>query len=553
MAVSELDRRLVSGHVVGIASERGIAQSRAFIRAVLDALFQLTETEISDAITDGGDDSGIDAVYVEEKEPFTIHLLSCKYTENSQKSGTKNFPANELGKISNFLRLLIDGNNDLHERVNVELAEKIRRIAQILDDSNRPIFMVHLCSNGIGPMPKERAAFIDQFKLYGVVRLSDIGLSELASLISRRKVPDAKLALRATDTILSEKSHAGTLQSIVCSVTADQIVELIRHPTDRDQVNWDIFHENLRRYLGQGNSVNDVIFKTAISDTSYKFWYLNNGIAIVCTRYEYVPGRANPKISLIDPQIVNGCQTSNVLFEVSKEHPQKLSQIEVLVRIYATADEVIGRQIALATNTQSRIVSRDLKANDPIQFKIESALAQHGMQYVRKRARGLAKPSDNNVEPLRVGQVVIAGIMGEPHRANSDSDSILDARYEQIFNDKIDIDEVATLLKMLTSIERARDAIKSGANNVRLPERRSLAYSSFHLLFAVKELSRAEQSPYSADQFESLFGRALAAICEVMKESKTLSNYELFRRSSTKDRLLAKLGTAQLSFQLAAS
>lgn len=520
---------------------------------MLDALFQLTETEVTDAITDGGDDSGVDAVYIEEKEPFTVHLLSCKYAENPQKSGTKNFPANELGKISTFLRLLIDGNNDLHDRVNVELAEKIRRISQILDDGNRPIFMIHLCSNGIGPMEKERTAFVEQFKQYGIVRLSDIGLSELASLISKRKVPDAKLALRATDTILSEKSHAGTLQSIVCSVTADQIVELIRHPTEKDQVNWDIFHENLRRYLGQSNSVNDEIFKTAISDAPFKFWYLNNGIAIVCTRYEYVPGRTNPKISLIDPQIVNGCQTSNVLFEVSKEHPQKLSQIEVLVRIYATVDEVIGRQIALATNTQSRIVSRDLKANDPIQFKIEAALAQHGLEYVRKRERGLAKPSDNKVEPLRVGQVVMAGIMGEPHRANSDSDSILDARYEQIFNDKIDIDEVATLLRILTAIERARDTVKSGTYNVRLPERRSLAYSSFHLLFAIKELSRAEHIAYSVDQFDRLFVRALTVICEVMKESKTLSNYELFRRSSTKDKILAKLGTSQLSFQLATS
>ena len=176
MTVSELDRRLVGGHVIAIANERGIPQSRAFIRSVLDALFQLTETEISDAITDGGDDGGIDAVYIEEREPFTIHLLSCKFTENPQKSGTKNFPANELGKISAFLRLLIDGNNDLHERVNVELAEKVARISQILDSGNRPIFMVHLCSNGLGPMEKERAAFVDQFKQYGVVRVSNVGL-----------------------------------------------------------------------------------------------------------------------------------------------------------------------------------------------------------------------------------------------------------------------------------------------------------------------------------------------------------------------------------------
>lgn len=283
------------------------------------------------------------------------------------------------------------------------------------------------------------------------------------------------------------------------------------------------------------------------------FWYLNNGIAIVCAGYKYVPGRANPKITLVDPQIVNGCQTSNVLFEVWKEHPNKLPQIEVLVRIYATADEATSRQIALATNTQSRIISRDLKANDLIQFKIESALALHGFQYVRKRELGHVRPSENKVEPLRVGQVFIAGVLGEPHRANSDSDSILDARYDQIFNEKLNIEEISMLLKMLSAIELARDGVKAGAYAVRLPERRSMAYTSFHLLFAIRELCREERVPYSADRFDGLFIRALTVICEVMKESKGLSNYELFRRSSTKAKVLDKLGTRQLSFQLSAN
>lgn len=80
-----------------------------------------------------------------------------------------------------------------------------------------------------------------------------------------------------------------------------------------------------------------------------------------------------------------------------------------------------------------------------------------------------------------------------------------------------------------------------------------MAYSSFHLLFAIRELCRADQTPYTPDRFDGLFERALTVICEVMKESKGLANYELFRRSSTKAKVLEKLGTAQLAFQLAAS
>ena len=54
--------------------------SEAFCYVVLDQILKISGTEISDAITDGGDDRGIDAVYIDERLGVnTIHLFQFKH------------------------------------------------------------------------------------------------------------------------------------------------------------------------------------------------------------------------------------------------------------------------------------------------------------------------------------------------------------------------------------------------------------------------------------------------------------------------------------------
>jgi hypothetical protein len=72
-------------------------ESQAFHHVVLDALFKLQEDEIEEAITDDfynvakgatpGKDRGVDAVQIDENaNPPAIHIFSCKYTTDIQKT-----------------------------------------------------------------------------------------------------------------------------------------------------------------------------------------------------------------------------------------------------------------------------------------------------------------------------------------------------------------------------------------------------------------------------------------------------------------------------------
>src|SRR5262249_46269886 len=72
-----------------------------------------------------------------------------------------------------------------------------------------------------------------------------------------------------------------------------------------------IFYDNVRDWQDY-NEVNSGIRKTVLSDQRERFVLMNNGITII-SRGE--PKQVGDTFTLENFQIVNGCQTSNVLFD----------------------------------------------------------------------------------------------------------------------------------------------------------------------------------------------------------------------------------------------
>ena len=72
-----------------------------------------------------------------------------------------------------------------------------------------------------------------------------------------------------------------------------------------------IYEKNVRRFLGGRGKVNKGMQAT-LRDAPERFGLYNNGITLVVSGY----AEAGSKISLIEPYIVNGCQTSRTIWEV---------------------------------------------------------------------------------------------------------------------------------------------------------------------------------------------------------------------------------------------
>ncbi len=84
------------------------------------------------------------------------------------------------------------------------------------------------------------------------------------------------------------------------------IESLFRMYRAAKESSYPFFEENIREYLGK-SSINKKIIDTLRDENQRKnFFYYNNGITIICDSSEKV--KANVRL-LINPQIVNGCQT----------------------------------------------------------------------------------------------------------------------------------------------------------------------------------------------------------------------------------------------------
>ena len=195
-----------------------------------------------------------------------------------------------------------------------------------------------------------------------------------------------------------------------------------------------IFDLNIRRFLGSRGGVNSDILRTCSHiDSSYEFWFLNNGITLVCDRLDAVTDPENPHIKLRNMQIVNGCQTATTLALAQRDG--SLTDVRVMVRIYETTDSDLVDKIVLTTNSQNQISSRDLRAKNPVQVDIEKACRMYNFFYERK-ARQFEKAGVDvgRILPNElVGQWYLAVVEKNPADARGRKYKVWGEHYGRIF------------------------------------------------------------------------------------------------------------------------
>lgn len=118
-----------------------------------------------------------------------------------------------------------------------------------------------------------------------------------------------------------------------------------------------VFEDNIRDYLGPNPDVNKSICKTIMSGNVNAFSMLNNGITVVASSIS-IPGDI---ATIEDYQIVNGCQTSNILID-NMELSDNIDDLIIPIRIIATKNENLKNEITKATNSQTAIKKEQLEA-----------------------------------------------------------------------------------------------------------------------------------------------------------------------------------------------
>lgn len=289
---------------------------------------------------------------------------------------------------------------------------------------------------------------------------------------------------------------------------------------DNDILRKYLFESNVRDYQGDVEVNQDIRHTLGFDKSNVDFWWLNNGITMLASKASV----AGKTITLDDVQIVNGLQTTNIIYEylrtiepTSNNTESKIRLVEVqdkraiLIKIIVTNDLEARDRIIKATNFQTRVPAASLRATEPIQRDVEDYFLQHGWFYDRRKNyyKNTGRPSEKIISVPYLAQAFTAIVHREPHNSKGRPTTIVkgDSNYNRVFNDSVKIEVYLLCAKVLKALEyfiRSPEFIqlKDNVNHSYLTvvNLRSLIFH-YAMLFAVKMLRKTD---YKLQDIESM-------------------------------------------------
>ena len=139
--------------------------------------------------------------------------------------------------------------------------------------------------------------------------------------------------------------------SFFAFVPGDEFLKIIC--PDGETIDRKLFNENVRDFLGENSDPFQGMVGTLNQPEEHEYFsFRNNGVTVVAGD---ITGNSRKK-TLYNYQIVNGCQTSNALFE----NRDKLDDVFVPVRCIKTKDSDVLDSITLSTNSQNNVTTSDM-------------------------------------------------------------------------------------------------------------------------------------------------------------------------------------------------
>ena len=412
---------------------------------MLTNVFEETVENAENAIIDGPDDCGIDAVLRYEKQ---ITLIQSKFGES-----------HDIGMIDKFVK-------DVERFKNADQSSiKRNDLSYLWNEINQKGVKVHL------------AYVTDQRADYDSDVVQVIDMAQTVHILSERKMKP-------------EKGHKATIKYLdgyqrnnifYCTVRAREIADLVER-------NRYILDNNIRHHLGHRMKVNKGIRNT-LEECPEKFAEYNNGLTMTSVDFNALEG----KIECDSPIIVNGAQTSHGILDVSKK--TKNLDAEIQLKIIKTDDEEQQKNITRFSNSQNAVKGKDLVALEDfwksISFQIEKRTGyffeyQSGSWDYRLDAGDRAKFQGNKIFNQYLPenhkkklaskdaiQCYVAYFKQNPSGAYQSISKFLPggAEYEKIFTDEL-MDDYRIFLFPTLMMECAKNELEYGPKNKTHPYKR---------------------------------------------------------------------------------
>ncbi len=171
-------------------------------------------------------------------------------------------------------------------------------------------------------------------------------------------------------------------------------------------------------------------------DDSIYFPFLNNGITIICDKLTLPNSPQDGKyiIPAINPVIVNGLQTTRVIYNQYKEKPENIKNVFINVRLYESDDADLVDKITDATNTQTPINFRDKVSNKGFNSYTKALFEQHGIAYITKRGESFSNRLSRDMKETVNSDTVLkfwyASYFEKPETAKNSIAKVLEEIYD---------------------------------------------------------------------------------------------------------------------------
>ncbi len=417
--------------------------------------YNLNDDEILEGITDGGHDGGCDSAYLF----LNGDLVSVDQISNlaAPKGSTLNFiviqsknkPSFNEDVIMKWKTLstnLFDMSKPIHDfdgRYSESVLEKFQMLRDAMTKLVRSQIKVKIqyyyvsLASELHPNVQAQA---DELKTSNstlfpsaTIEVLFVGADRLMELYNL----DSEISINLQ--LADQPIALGTHKDYVALIN---IATYYKFVTDENgSLQKRFFEANVRDYQGN-NSVNSSIADTLNAETGEDFWWLNNGVTIIA---ENITPVNNRELLLVNPEIVNGLQTSTEIYNYFSSNEDKLSSEvrNVLVRLVVPESEEARDRIIFATNNQTNIPKSSLRVTDTIHLQIEMYFKSRGLYYDRRKNyyKNQKKKPSEIVGVSFLAQCLITLILRKPDFARARPSTLLtdEETYGKLYGENFDL------------------------------------------------------------------------------------------------------------------
>lgn len=406
-----------------------------------------------EALSVGGDgDTGIDGVAItvngnivqsEEEAEYLCskgHVLDVSFTFIQSKNSAR-FKGDQVGTLIFGLKNFFDKTSSIPENEHIKelRAAKDRIYQHSINFDEPPVLRVYFVTTGEWKEPehilgraKRELRDLEDKRLFRSLEFSFYDAEKLKDTYREIRRKTVKEIDFPNHVALPEIPNVR--QSFIGSLSAKEYIDLITDSEGRLQKS--LFEDNVRDFQGDnrvnediGSTIKDVKLQAALS-------ILNNGITIIAKRVDPV----GTKLKLTDFQVVNGCQSSHVLFE-------NRSRIEdgthVVLKVIETTDQELSARVIKATNKQTIVTDEAFESLSPFHKELEEFYKAHSSIvnpiYYERRSKqydGIVSVPSSQVMTLTSQiKAYVATTLGQPHSTHRYYGELLDANRSRMFRE----------------------------------------------------------------------------------------------------------------------